>query len=1181
MGRARRQAVQMVTIALAILFCTSWAAAQCPNIEFLSAGNFGIGGTSSFAIAGDFNRDGLLDVAVANTETNTISIFLAQGSGSLSQPQNISLSINPRFIVTGDFNDDGFLDLVVSSSNSTQIAFLAGRSSGFFDFARAIKASSVISAIVTADFNRDGLLDFATANGSTNSISLFLGRGNFSFRRPFDFELGISPTFMTSVDFNRDGIVDLAVSNETTNNLFIMLGQANGSFGEIILANVGANIRTIALADFNADNLVDVVVVSPTSNRVFILLSHSDSTLSLPVALEVGANPSSVVVGDLNSDGNPDLAVTNRGSNSVSVLFSRGDGSFCPAANFSTENLSTTGTPDSIFVADLDGDNDLDLLIVNTNGTVSVLLNTSTCAAMRIAANGILEATAGASFNRTLFVTGGGTAPFNFSVVSGLPAGLTLSGVGELSGTPTVEGTFTFRVRVQDASGCDVTQNMVLRVTGSSGGGGNGGGGSGGSSGCPTITVVPPSLSDMTVGSNVNLSFSAVGSNSTVTFSSTGNMPGGLTLNSNGTLTGTVTETGSFHFNVTATDANGCRSAIFNVTLNVNCPTISINVPDMSNITVGSSVDATFTATGSNGTVTFSASGLPSGMSLSATGRLTGTMNTTGTVSFTVTATDQFGCSSAAVQVNINVGCPTITVVVPNMSGITAGTDFSFNFGATGATGNMTFTATGLPAGVTLSANGTLSGKIDSTGSFTFSVKAVDSNGCASASTTVTINVNINCTAINIQIPDMSHATAGRNINEKFSATGGSGEFTFSASGLPSGLTMDADGRLQGKIGASGEVTFTVTATDTKTGCASTVTVKINVACPNLKIIVPQMKTITAGGSIDETFKVTGNETVVFTATGLPAGLTLSTDGRLSGTVNVSTDVQFTVTATGEFGCKESETVTIDVECPNLTVGPTTLPTVSQGSTINQQLTVSGGGSGSFNFEVVAGGTGLPAGVSLSSSGLLSGTVNGAGSFTFTVKVTDTVTGCSVQQTIMLQVGCATITISPTTLPDVIFGTNLNLSLSASGGTGTYTFSLVSGELPAGVTLNSNGTLTGTVTGVGRFFFTVKATDANGCSGQAEINLPVLCTAMTITGPTTVSGTVGTSLNTSYSVSGATTATVNFSVEGTLPQGVSFTGGALVGIPLATGTFTINLKATDANNCASAVLQVTITINAP
>ncbi|PYK49186.1 MAG: hypothetical protein DME51_09045 [Verrucomicrobia bacterium] len=132
----------------------------------------------------------------------------------------------------------------------------------------------------------------------------------------------------------------------------------------------------------------------------------------------------------------------------------------------------------------------------------------------------------------------------------------------------------------------------------------------------------------------------------------------------------------------------------------------------------------------------------------------------------------------------------------------------------------------------------------------------------------------------------------------------------------------------------------------------------------------------------------------------------------------------------------------------------------------------------------------LPPGLTLSSSGVLSGTPTSSGTFTFAIQATDR-NGCTGTRSYGLTVACATISLSPSTLPDGTVGRSYSKTISAGGGSSPYSFIVISGSLPPGLTLSSSGTLSGTPTSSGTSTFAIQATDRNGCTGTRSYSLLV------------------------------------------------------------------------------------------
>jgi hypothetical protein len=184
-------------------------------------------------------------------------------------------------------------------------------------------------------------------------------------------------------------------------------------------------------------------------------------------------------------------------------------------------------------------------------------------------------------------------------------------------------------------------------------------------------------------------------------------------------------------------------------------------------------------------------------------------------------------------------------------------------------------------------------------------------------------------------------------------------------------------------------------------------------------------------------------------------------------------------------GCEGTKSYTLTVGCPTITVGPASLAAATQGTVYSQPLTATGG-TGIASFAVTTGT--LPAGLSLTTAGVLSGTPTTVGSSTFTV--TAVIGGCTGAKEYTLIVTCPIITILPASLPFVAAKDSYSQTLTATGGTSPYTFAVTGGALPIGLTLNpSSGALAGFSSVEGNASFTITVTDINGCKATKEYSL--------------------------------------------------------------------------------------------
>jgi hypothetical protein len=778
------------------------------------------------------------------------------------------------------------------------------------------------------------------------------------------------------------------------------------------------------------------------------------------------------------------------------------------------------------------------------------------CNVITITNPAVTSGPAGVPFSQTFTQTGAiGTATFTLATGT-LPAGLTLATNGVLSGTPTVTGSFPITVMVTDSQGCTgVGPTYPLQIV------------------CPTITVTNPAVNSGVAAAPFSQTFTQSGGVGATTFSlASGTLPAGLTLASNGVLSGTPTQTGTFPITVKATDSNGCTGTGPTYTLTITCQTITVTNPAVNSGVAGAPFSQTFTQSGGIGTTTFSlASGtLPAGLTLAANGTLSGSPTQTGTFPITVKATDANGCSGTGATYTLTITCQTITVTNPAVTSGVAGAAFSQTFTQSGGIGTTTFSlASGaLPAGLTLASNGTLSGTPTQTGTFPITVKATDSNGCSGTGPTYTLTIA--CQTITVTNPAVSTGVAGSPFSQTFTQSGGIGATTFSlASGtLPSGLTLAANGTLSGTPMVTGSFPITTTVTDAN-GCTGTgPTYNLVIACQTITVTPPAVNSGVAGSPFSQTFTQSGaigSATFSLAAGTLPSGLSLATNGGLSGTPLQTGTFTITVKVTDANGCTGTTNYTLTIACQVITVTNPAVNSGVAGSPFSQTFTQSGAiGTATFSL---AGGS-LPAGLSLSASGVLSGTPTQTGSFPITVAVTDA-NGCSgVGATYTLTIACQTITVTNPAVNIGIAGQAFSQSFTQSGGIGTTTFTLASGTLPSGLSLASNGTLSGIPLQTGTFPITVTVTDANGCTGtSATYNLTINCQTITVTHPANMSGTVGVAFSEQYTQSGGIGAVV-FSTVSTLPTGMTLAAdGTLSGTPTQSGSFPITVTATDSNGC--------------
>jgi hypothetical protein len=352
----------------------------------------------------DVNGNGKPDLVVANLRSNSVSVFLGNGDGTFKAAVNYAVGKYPQSVVVADVNGDGRPDLIVTSaSGSGSVSVLLGNGDGTFQAAQNFAVGSYPVSVAVADVNGDGRPDLVVANEFSSSVSVLLGNGNGTFKAAQNFAVGSGPDWVAAADVNGDGRADLVVANEFSSSVSVLLGNGNGTFQSAVNFAVGKSPRSVAVADVNGDGRPDLVVANEGSlsnpgNTVSVLLGNGNGTFHSAVNFAVGSNPESVAVADVNGDGLPDLVTANYGSGSVSVLLGNGNGTFQSARYFGAGYA-----PASVAVADVNGDGRPDLVTANASnsGTVSVLLGNRN-AATHLQLSAPASATAGVPFTITL-----------------------------------------------------------------------------------------------------------------------------------------------------------------------------------------------------------------------------------------------------------------------------------------------------------------------------------------------------------------------------------------------------------------------------------------------------------------------------------------------------------------------------------------------------------------------------------------------------------------------------------------------------------------------------------------------------------------------------------------------------------------------------------------------------------
>jgi hypothetical protein len=358
------------------------------------------------------------------------------------------------------------------------------------------------------------------------------------------------------------------------------------------------------------------------------------------------------------------------------------------------------------------------------------------------------------------------------------------------------------------------------------------------------------------------------------------------------------------------------------------------------------------------------------------------------------------------------------------------------------------------------------------------------------------VNGQVINTPPSITTSSLTNGTVGAAYSQTLTATGGTTPYTWTiASGtLPAGLSLSSSGVISGTpTTASGPTSVTFQMTDANS-LTATKSLSITIITPP-SITTNSLPSWTVGVAYSQTLAATGGTapyTLTITSGTLPAGLSLSSGGVISGTPTTAggpTSITFQVTDSANKTANKSLSITINAS-PSINTG--SLPNGTVGVAYSQTLSVTGGTS-PYTWSIASGS--LPAGLSFSSSGVVSGTPTSAIGPTFiTFQVTD-LTSATAMKSLSFTISTPP-SISTSSLPNGTVGTAYSQMLTATGGTSPYSWTIASGSLPAGLTLSSNGLISGTPTAAASSTsVTFQVTDTNNRTATKVLSMTTACAA--------------------------------------------------------------------------------------
>ena len=397
MNRLANPPNQLVVIVISLLVAVAPGHGE---VTFSAPASYTVGTNPGNILTGDFNGDGIPDLAVANSgdgsvgDLGSVSLLLGKGDGTFRPAMNISAGPFPGIILGGDFNGDGKFDLFIQgqpSNNATLVpwSLLYGEGDGTFAAPSQIALSNYSPSIVAGDFNDDKKLDLVFIDQDSNDLEEALGNGDGTFQSAQTLGSSGGANLLIAADFSGDGKLDLEVSG-----VAVLLGKGDGTFQPPISHDFRASLAV----DLNRDgkkDLIDLAVVrhaigfeTTTNYSLEVHLSKGNGTFQGTVIATgqtysalftplTGTSIDAITIGDFDGDGKTDIGFKSTdhktGISKLQFVGGNGDGTFA----------KDLGTVVGSFIAgemasDLNGDNLADLSAAPlTSDTIGVVLNTT------------------------------------------------------------------------------------------------------------------------------------------------------------------------------------------------------------------------------------------------------------------------------------------------------------------------------------------------------------------------------------------------------------------------------------------------------------------------------------------------------------------------------------------------------------------------------------------------------------------------------------------------------------------------------------------------------------------------------------------------------------------------------------------------------------------------------------
>jgi hypothetical protein len=307
----------------------------------------------------DLDGDRFNDFVVSNEATNDVRVFLNDGAGGYGAFTVVPLpgGAIPSPLEAGDFNADGRMDLAVANTGNDRVSVLLGDGAGGFPGRAAYRAGQAVRAIAAFDLDGDGVDDLVTGNRSARTVTALRGAADGTFGLPVAAPVqSVEPHALAVADFDEDGRLDVVVGDFGGQALVVLRNDAAGGLAEASRVAVGGSPWMAATGDLDGDGHADVAVAGSFAGVVAVAFGDGAGGFSSVLTLPSGQFLVAIDVGDLDGDGDLDVVSSNYGSEDYRLFENLG------GRQFGTPRLfPVAGAASCMTLHDRDDDGDLDM----------------------------------------------------------------------------------------------------------------------------------------------------------------------------------------------------------------------------------------------------------------------------------------------------------------------------------------------------------------------------------------------------------------------------------------------------------------------------------------------------------------------------------------------------------------------------------------------------------------------------------------------------------------------------------------------------------------------------------------------------------------------------------------------------------------------------------------------------